>query len=125
MLALAMVLVVTCAVEVGIVFWTWQALESAATEAARCAAINSSSCKNVSTTPANTQSYALTVVQARGLSGVTTSNITVTTGAGGAGCGTTTAQIVSVAISYQFSPIFLPPLPSTISASACYPLIAG
>ena len=121
MTALWMVLLLVGAVELGIVFWTWQALEETAFEAARCAAINGTSCKNVATTPASTANYAATVAQARGLSTVTSSNVTISTGAGA--CGTTTATVVSVTLSYQFSSGFLASLPTSISASACFPLI--
>jgi Flp pilus assembly protein TadG len=125
MTALAMVLVLIGFVELGIVTWSWQVLETAATEAARCAGINATSCKNVDTAPANTQNFASTTAQGLGLSSVTASNVTVSTGAAAqTACGTT-ATVVSVALTYQFGTAFLPPLPSSITASACYPLVTA
>jgi Flp pilus assembly protein TadG len=109
--------------QAGIQFWRWQALEAAAIDAARCAGINAALCQQVTLLPASTQSYAATAAQSRGLYGVTAANVTVLTGsAAQTACGGTTAIVVSVSLSYTFGTIFLVTLPSTLSASACYPL---
>jgi hypothetical protein len=34
-------------------------------------------------------------------------------------------SVVSVALSYTFATIFLVPLPATLTASACFPLVAS
>ncbi len=125
--ALVMVLLIMGVLEGGLLFWSWQALQGATIDAARCAAINSTSCLNPSTTPANTQSYAVTAATARGLNGVTTGNVTVLTGvAAQTACGATTASVVSVTIAYTFGlPLNVPYLSPSLSASACFPLAAG
>jgi len=110
-------------IEGGLLLWSWQALEGAAIEAGRCAGLDATSCQNVATTPANTASYAATAANARGLPSVTSSNVTVSTGATAkALCGNTTANVVAVAIAYKFKMISLIPLPSNLTATACYPL---
>jgi Flp pilus assembly protein TadG len=110
-------------IEGGLLLWSWQALEGAVIEAGRCASLDAASCQNVATTPAKTASYAATAAQARGLGSVTTSNVTVTTGtAAQALCGNTTAGVVSIAMIYKFPMIGFIPLPSTLTATACFPL---
>jgi Flp pilus assembly protein TadG len=110
-------------VESGLLFWSLQALQGAVTDAGRCAAIDEVSCANVSTSPGNTMSYAVTAAANRGLSGLTTANVTVTTGAAAqALCGNTTASVVSITMTYQYHMITFIPLPSKLTASACFPL---
>jgi Flp pilus assembly protein TadG len=127
MTALSLLVVTLGVVELGVVCWSWQVLEGAASDAARCAGINAtgSPCANVTTTPSNTQTYAATAAQTRGLSSITTSNVTVSTGTGLAACGSTTANVVSVTLTYQISLVFVVALPSSISATACYPIVAA
>jgi Flp pilus assembly protein TadG len=124
MTATALVLVVIGLAEGGVAYWTWQALEATATDAARCAGINAAACRNVTTTPANTQTYAALTAAARGLAGVTAGSVTVTTGAAAQAACRTTVSVVSVAVSYPFGSIPLVPLPSSLTASACFPLVA-
>jgi Flp pilus assembly protein TadG len=110
-------------IESGLLFWSWQALEGAVTDAGRCAAINAVACANVSTAPDATKSYAVSAAQLRGLSGLSTSNVTIVTGAAAqALCGNTTAAVVSIAMSYRYHMITFIPLPSNITVSACFPL---
>jgi len=107
-----------------LLYWTWQALQGAAIDAGRCAGLNAPSCGNpaVSTTP--TQNYAVSVAQARGLSSITAANVTVLTGtAAQAVCGNTTATVVTVQLTYNDAAmISFVPLPSKLSAMACFPL---
>ncbi len=110
-------------IEGGLLLWSWQALEGAAIDAGRCAALDATSCQNVATTPANTTSYAASAAQARGLGSVTSSNVSVATGtAAQALCGNTTAGVVAVTLTYKFKMIGFIPLPSTLTAAACFPL---
>ena len=121
--AVALLMMILGVIEGGLLYWTWQALEAAVIDAARCAAINASSCQNVATAPAGTRTYAAGAALARGLSGVSAGDVTVTTGTGAqTGCGTSGTNFVSVAISYQFGLDFLVVPPTSVSASACFPL---
>ena len=121
--ALPMMFLTMGIIEGGLLFWSWQALEGAVIDAGRCAAINATSCKNPTTTPANTASYAAKAAGVRGLTGVTSSNVTVTTGAAAqALCGNTTASVISVALAYRFPAMAVIPLVSNLTASTCFPL---
>jgi Flp pilus assembly protein TadG len=109
-------------VESGLLFWNWQALQSAAIDAGRCAALNAPSCGNPVTSTAGTQAYAVQAAAARGIT-IKTSNVTVLTGTSAqAGCGNTTATVLTISINYKFAMIGFVPLPSNLSASVCYPL---
>jgi Flp pilus assembly protein TadG len=110
-------------IEGALLLWSWQALEGAVIDAGRCAALDATSCQNVATTPANTANYAATAAKLRGLGSVTSSNVTVTTGAAAQVlCGGTTAGVVAVSMTYKFQMISFIPLPSTLTAAACFPL---
>jgi len=110
-------------VEAGLLFWSWQALQGAAIDAGRCAAIDETSCANVATTPSSTASYAATAAHVRGLSSITSSNVSVTTGATAqALCGNTTATVVSIVMTYRYPMIGFIKLPSNLTASVCFPL---
>lgn len=119
MTSLILVTLVVGVVSVGSMGWVWQALQSTATDAARCAAVGSATCANVTTAPGNTKSYAVTAAQARGLQ-ITTSNVSVSTGSV---CGT--SNMVQVSLTYSFSAIFPKSLPTSLTASACFPLPAA
>jgi Flp pilus assembly protein TadG len=107
----------------GLLFWDWQALQGAAMDAGRCAALNATSCGNPVASTTNTQAYAANAAHARGVGGITSGNVTVLTGtAAQTACGGTTANVVSVSLSYQLGLIGFVPLPSSLRASACYPL---
>jgi Flp pilus assembly protein TadG len=117
-----MLLLIVGIVESGLVLWSWQALEGAAIDAARCAAINETACKNPVSSPINTQTYAANAAAIRGLSGVTAANVTVSTLATAqALCGHTTVNVVSVVMSYHFPAMAMVPLVSNLSAAACFP----
>jgi Flp pilus assembly protein TadG len=121
--AVPMLLMTMGIIEGGLLFWSWQVLESAAIDAARCAALNASSCKNPVTVPSNTANYAAKAAGVRGLTGVTASNVTVTTGAAAqALCGNTTVNVISVAFAYHFPAMAVVPLPTNLTASTCFPL---
>jgi Flp pilus assembly protein TadG len=121
--ALVMLVITIGMVELGVVLWSWQALQGAAFVAARCASLNAASCKNAGTSPAATQSYAAAQAQTRGLTSVTSANVTVATGTGLAACGSATANMVSVTLTYPISAAYLVTLPANISASACFPFV--
>jgi Flp pilus assembly protein TadG len=123
--ALALVMLIIGVGEFGAVCWAWQVLEATAGDAARCAGLNATSCKNAATTPINTQNYAASAALGRGFSGVTASSVTVTTGAAAQTTCATTAPVVVVAINYTFSWAALVPMPSTVTASACFPLASS
>ncbi len=126
LMALAVMMLIIGIGEFGMVVWSWQAIEATANDAARCAGLNAPSCKNAGTTPANTQTYAVSAAQSRGFTSLSTSNVTVTTGSSAqTACGGTTATVVQVTVTYQSNWTFLVPLPSTLSSSACYPLATG
>jgi Flp pilus assembly protein TadG len=118
-----LLLLILGTIEGGLLLWSWQALEGAVIDAGRCAALDATACQNAATTPAKTASYAATAAKARGLSSVTSSNVTVSTGAAAqALCGNTTANVVAVSIAYKFSMVGLIPLPSNLTVAACFPL---
>jgi len=120
MTILAMLMIIFGVLQTGIMCWRWQALESAATDAARCSGLAAPSCPDTT----STATYAATVAQARGLSGVTASNVQVKIGsAAQTACGSTTASVVSVVVSYTNPLILWWGSSVTLSASACYPLI--
>ena len=93
--------------EFGRAIWAQGALDYAVQAAARCAAIQASSC----TTTALTQSYA--VSQSPGLA-VSGSNFAVLTQA----CG----QQVTATLPYQFAVPWLFPYDLALTASACFPI---
>jgi Flp pilus assembly protein TadG len=122
-----------------LMLWTLQGLQSAATDAARCAGIIAQACQNVATSPAGTINYAVASASARGINGVTATATVVTiiavdprTNTTPPGpCGLITdahgfgLNAVNVTVSYTFAAaIILPPLSPTLTASACFPLAA-
>jgi Flp pilus assembly protein TadG len=110
-------------IESGLLFWSWQALQGAVTDAGRCAAIDAVACANVTTSQDATKTYAVSAAKLRGLSGLTTANVTITTGAAAqALCGNTTAAVGSIVMTYRFHMITFIPMPSNLTASACFPL---
>jgi Flp pilus assembly protein TadG len=98
----------------GIIIWTWQAMESAAIDAARCFAIGAPSCGSTT----DTQTYAVSTAQGRGINGVTA--VASSGATAKALCGQT-ASVVAVAVSCPFGwvPYTLAP---TLKATACFPL---
>jgi Flp pilus assembly protein TadG len=121
--ALPFFLLVLSIIEGSLVFWSWQALEGAAIDAGRCAALEAPLCGNPATSVTATQNYAVTAANARGLSNITTANVTVLTGASAeAQCGNTTASVVTIGMTYHYAMMAFIPLPSNLSVSACFPL---
>jgi len=121
--ALPFFLLVLGIIEASLLFWSWQALEGAAIDAGRCAALEAPLCGNPASSVTATQNYAVTAASARGLSAITTANVTVLTGtAAQAQCGNTTASVVTVGMTYHYAMIAIIPLPSNLSVSACFPL---
>jgi Flp pilus assembly protein TadG len=117
--ATALMLFILGILQGGLMYWTWQALQGAAIDAARCAAINSSSCSSVATSPTATQNYAVSAAALRGVHGATA---VATTGTGTSlGCGTSNS-VVSVRLSYTmlyFASYFSAP---SLTVQACFPL---
>jgi Flp pilus assembly protein TadG len=110
-------------IESSLLYWSWQALEGAAIDAGRCAGLNAPLCGNPTTSVTATQTYAVSAAHIRGLGTVTTANVTVLTGAAAqTACGSTTATIVSVQITYKYPMIAFIPLPSNLTASSCFPI---
>ncbi len=104
-------------VEVGLVLWTKAALQTAAELAARCGAIKSPDCPNVT----DTQQFAVSTAQGWTVSGISdVSNVAVATNGG---CNGAPGSFESVTISSTYwtgLPAFFPA--ASISATACYPL---
>jgi Flp pilus assembly protein TadG len=120
--AIPLFLLIIGIIEAGLLFWNWQALQSAAIDAGRCAALNAPSCGDPTASTSNTQAYAIQVAAIRGIT-LKTSNVTVLTGTSAqAQCGNTSAAVVTVSLAYKVAMIGFVPLPSNLSASVCYPL---
>lgn len=102
-------------VELGFILWTQNAMQSAASGAARCAAIGGADCTNVA-------SYASTAVGEWLVpDSVTAEEVTVTTATS---CNGATGTAVRVSITHQFwSGVTLPwPFSApSITVNACYP----
>jgi Flp pilus assembly protein TadG len=110
----------------GQMLWTWQAMQGAAIDAARCAAIDAPSCLNIKTSNTATQTYAVGAAKARGVAGVTASANTLTVNATAGICGTTTGATftaVYVKLTYTFGPVFMFNLSPALSAVACFPYL--
>jgi Flp pilus assembly protein TadG len=122
--ATALFLLLLGILESSLLYWSWQALQGAAIDAGRCAALNAPSCGNPVANTTATQSYAVTAAQERGLASFTSANVTVLTGAAAqAVCGSTTATVVTVQLTYHYAAmISFVPLPSNLSARSCFPL---
>lgn len=106
--------------------WAWQSLSTAAADVARCAGIANTSCASVATSTANTVTYATKTAGTYGFSGLTASNVTVSTGSTAqTACNNTTASVVYVKLSYTYTWTPLSLLPATISGSACFPLASS
>jgi len=115
--AVPLMLLILGIIEVGLLFWSQQALQGVAIDTARCAGLGSCS------SPSAVQSFAVTEAASRGLNTLTTSAVTVTTGTDAeALCGNTTARVVNISMSYQYNSITFIPLTRNLTATACYPL---
>jgi len=102
--------------------WTYEALQEAASQGARCAAIGEAACESSgSFSASNTESYVQGVAAGWGLT-VPTSDITVNNSTS---CGTISG-FSQVQISYVFTSVvtkIIPTGPSgtTVTATSCYP----
>lgn len=105
-------------IEVGLLFWGQNALESAAVETARCVAIQSPDCSNA-------QTYGVDQVTKWMFSGIVTpSNVTAQTATSCNGA-SGNFQVVTITTSYfaNWLPPFMPQFANkTLSATACYPM---
>ena len=100
-------------------FWTWQALQLAGDETARCVGIGSSDCATPST-------YAVTAAANYGASGLLATNVQVVPATSATPCNQITGNsAVSVTLSLPFtSPAstLIPGLNRTLTTTSCYPL---
>jgi Flp pilus assembly protein TadG len=109
----ALLLFVFGIMSVGFLFWTDLQLTQATYAAARCGALNQTTCPYGA--PSTIQAFA--VQQAAGIANITNSTFTVTTPAS---CGGTAQPSVKVAASYTFTFPF-PSINVTLTPTACYP----
>jgi hypothetical protein len=120
--ALAMVLIIIGFTEFGRLVWTFEVLQEAAAEGARCMGLAANSCAVSGTYNAtSTTNYIVSVATARGVA-IETGMITLNNAAT---CGGATG-FSQVSISYNFTtaaPALLTPLVNgfTVPASACFP----
>lgn len=120
--ALALVLMVVGFIEFGRLAWTFEVMQDAASEGARCMGLAANSCASGGAyNAANTTTYVVNLATARGVAiaaaAVTQNHVAICGGAGG---------FSQVSIAYQFAtvaPALLAPLVNgfTVSASACFP----
>ena len=100
-------------------FWTWQALQLAGDETARCVGIGSSDC-------ATPSSYAVTAAANYGASGLLATDVQVVPATSATPCNQITGNsAVSVTLSLPFtSPAstLIPGLNRTLTTTSCYPL---
>jgi len=120
--ALAMVLMMVGFTEFGRLVWTFEVLQEAASEGARCMGLRATSCAaSGAYNPASTTNYVVSLATSRGVA-ITSAMVALTPAAvcGGAG------GFSQVSITYEFTtvtPQLLTPLVNGLSvpASACFP----
>jgi Flp pilus assembly protein TadG len=120
--ALAMVMIVVGVVEFGRLVWTFEVLQEAAAEGARCMGLRASACASSGAyNAANTTNQIVSLASSRGVT-ITASMITLSSSmtCGGA------AGFSQVSINYGFTtvaPALLTPLVRgfAVAASACFP----
>jgi hypothetical protein len=120
--ALALMMIVVGFVEFGRLVWTFEVLQEAASEGARCMGLGASSCASAGAySSANTTNYVVSVATARGVAikaaAIALNNAAVCGGASG---------FSQVSISYDFTTVAPALLASlvdgfTVPASACFP----
>lgn len=113
LVGMALMFLIFGMIETGRMLWTWQALQSAAVDTARCVAISSSKCPSGA-------AYAVTVATQRGVAGVTSGEVTVNSAATCGGQGNFTQVIIvhgyrAILPGYPFVPA------GGLKATACYP----
>ena len=100
--------------DLGLLLWTQNALQSTAALAARCAAIASPLCPNV-------PNYAVSMANAWTMPGLIAANNVTVTSVGTCNGATGTFQKVTITSSF-WGNILPPPFPNqTLTATACYP----
>ena len=106
-------------IEYARLFWTWEALQLAGDDTARCVGIGSSDCATPST-------YAVTAAGNYGASGLLAANVQIVSATSSAPCNQLTGNsAVSVTLSLSFtSPAstLIPGLNRTLTTTSCYPL---
>ena len=105
--------------DTGRLLWTYVTLTEATETAARCWAVNTTTCPTAASIPA----YAATQANAMGLSGVTATNFTSSTST----CGAQVVGTYTYAFFTPWFPQFSTKAPfgsatSTLTAKACYPV---
>jgi Flp pilus assembly protein TadG len=117
--ALALLTLMLGGMEYARLFWTWEALQRAGDETARCVAIGSSDC-------ATPSSYAVTAAGNYGANGLLAANVTVVSATSSTPCNHLTGNsAVSVTLSLSFSSpagTRIPSLNRTLTTVSCYPL---
>jgi Flp pilus assembly protein TadG len=105
--------------EMGLMLWTQNSLQSIATTAARCKAMNAVACS------AGVPAYVVSLTEASVMPGIIdTSNVTVST-TGNCNGAAGTATVVTITHSFWGSAIFPPPLANlATTVSGCYPTAA-
>lgn len=123
MVAPALLLLLFGIVEYARLIWTWQALQLAGDQTARCVAIGASAC-------ATPSSYAVTAATGFGALGLTSAGVTVTTVSHAAGnpascsppVGNTAAKITLSLVFASPVSTLLPGINQTVLTSSCYPI---
>jgi hypothetical protein len=105
-----------CALALGI--WTQNIIDEAAFEAARCSAIGSTNCASLpqGATGTAVQYYATVVAGELGLSGISSSDVSVNAKA--TACGTTSTSFTSVTVTYSVTVLWYS---MALSGTGCYP----
>ena len=119
--ALPFLLLVSGGLEYGRMLWTWQALQLAGDETARCVAISSPDCPPPNTTQ---QTYAVNRAKAFGAGALTTSGVTITnpdTNCNPPPNNTSLSVRLSLTFTSPFSGL-IPSLSRTLTTTSCYPL---
>jgi|HubBroStandDraft_1064217.scaffolds.fasta_scaffold143478_2 hypothetical protein len=120
--ALAMVLIIVGCTEFGRLVWTFEVLQEAASEGARCMGLRASGCASSGAySSANTTSYIVSVATSRGVA-ITAPMLTLSNAASCGGA----SGFSAVTITYHFTTVAPALLTSlahgfTIPASACFP----
>lgn len=119
LVALALLTLTFGGIEYARLFWTWEALQLAGDETARCVAIGSSDCATPST-------YAVNAATNYGAGSLVAANVTVVSATSSAPCNQLTGNsAVSVTLSLSFSSpaaTLIPGLNRTLTTISCYPL---
>ena len=118
-----LIFLVFACLEGGRLFWTWQALQLASDQTARCVAIGSSLCPNPS-------SYAISTFNALGVQGLVAANVVVDnkpqTITDASVCSPPAGNTqLRVRLTLSFTSVaasLIPPLNQVLTTTSCYPL---